>query len=65
MDTIIIEPAGQPAIIIEIEDVPDIIFEDVGMQGPPGPAGEVESGDGIRVVGEVVNIDINGLTLAP
>lgn len=24
-----------------------------------------ESGDGIKVVGEVVNIDINGLTLAP
>lgn len=61
--TLLIEADGQPTIQLMIDAPPDIIFEDVGIQGPPGPP--PESGDGIKVIGEVVNIDIGSLTFAP
>ena len=63
--TLLIEADGQPSVTIQIEAEPDIVFQDSGIQGVPGPAATVESGDGIKVVGDVVNVDISGLTLAP
>jgi hypothetical protein len=63
VDTFVIEPDDQPIVIITVEPAPEFIFQDVGVQGPPGPA--PEAGDGIRVVGEVVHVDINRLTFAP
>lgn len=62
---LLIEADGQPSVTISIEAAPEIVFEDVGVQGPPGPPAQVESGDGIKVVGEVVNVNIPSLTLAP
>lgn len=64
MTSLVIEPEGQASVTIVIEEF-EIVFEDVGIQGPPGPASAPESGDAIRVVGEVVNVDISRLTLAP
>jgi hypothetical protein len=63
--TLLIEADGQPSVSIVIPADPDIVFQDVGIQGPPGPAVPPEAGDAIRVVGEVVHVDINRLTLAP
>jgi hypothetical protein len=64
--TLLIEADGQPTVSITIEAEPDLVFHDTGIQGPPGPPGSAgEAGDAIRIVGEVVHVDINGLTLAP
>lgn len=61
-----IEAEGQPSVTITIEAAPEIVFEDTGIQGPRGPAGNAaQSGDGIKVVGEVVNVDLTSLTFAP
>jgi hypothetical protein len=67
METVLlIEAEGQPSVQIVIAAESDIVFQDVGIQGPPGPSGgSVESGDAIRVVGDVVHVDISTLTLAP
>jgi hypothetical protein len=63
---LMIEADGQPTVTIELE-TPEIIFQEEGLQGPPGPPGDggAEPGDAIRVVGDVVHVDINRLTLAP
>jgi hypothetical protein len=63
--TLLIEADGQPSMTITIEEVPDLIFHDTGIQGVPGPGSQVEEGDAIRVVDTVVHVDINRLTLAP
>jgi hypothetical protein len=63
MDMLVIEAEGQPTVEIQIEAQPELVFQEEGIQGPPGPA--PEAGDGIKVVGEVVNVDITGLTFAP
>lgn len=64
-DTILrIEPDDQPVLAITVE-APELVFEESGIQGVPGPASAPEAGDAIRVVGEVVHVDINRLTLAP
>jgi hypothetical protein len=60
--TLLIEADGQPSVTITMEAAPDLIFEDSGIQGPPG---QVEEGDAIRVVDTVVHVDINRLTFAP
>lgn len=60
-----IEAEGQPSVYVTIEEAPEIVFQEEGIQGPPGPPAEIESGDGIKVVGEVVNVDIASLTFAP
>lgn len=61
--TVIIEPEDQPSVTIVVEAAPEIIFEEAGIQGPSGPG--PESGDGILVVGDVVHVSIDRLTLAP
>jgi hypothetical protein len=64
--TLLIEADGQPSVSIVIDSPPDIVFHDTGIQGPPGPPGSAgEEGDAIRIVGEVVHVDITRLTLAP
>jgi hypothetical protein len=37
--TLLIEAEGQPSVTIMIEAAPEIVFQDVGVQGPPGTAG--------------------------
>lgn len=64
--TLLIEAEGQPVVHLTIDSPPDIIFQDTGLQGPPGPPGDAgEAGDAIRIVGDVVHVDINRLTFAP
>lgn len=63
--TLLIEAEGQPSVTITIEAEPEIVFQDVGLQGPPGPEATPEPGDAIRIVGDVVHVDINRLTFAP
>jgi hypothetical protein len=63
--TLLIEADGQSVVQLVIDAPPDLVFEDTGIQGPPGPAVQVESGDGIMVVGDVVHVNINSLTFAP
>lgn len=63
--TLLIEADGQPSMTITIEAAPELVFEERGLQGPPGPEATPEAGDAIRVVGDVVHVDINRLTLAP
>lgn len=63
MDTLLIEPADQPVVQIQLEAAPELVFEVEGIQGPPGPP--VVPGDAVRVVADVVHVDINRLTFAP
>lgn len=58
-----IEAEGQPTLTIRIDAVPDIVFQDEGLQGPPG--GSALPGDAIRVVGSAVHVDITRLSFAP
>lgn len=37
--TLLIEADGQPSVTITIAADPDIIFQDTGVQGPPGAPG--------------------------
>jgi hypothetical protein len=64
MDTLVIEVEGEPAVYIQMEPPPELIFEVEGIQGPTG-ASDIEAGDAIKVVGDVVHVDINRLTFAP
>lgn len=61
--SLLIEAEGQPVVTVHLEPTPEIIFQDTGAQGPPG--GPASPGDAIRVIGDVVHVDINRLTLAP
>lgn len=63
MDTLVIEPEGQPALHIQLEAPPELVLEIEGIQGRPGPP--VVPGDAIRVVADVVHVDITRLTFAP
>ncbi len=38
--TLLIEAEGQTSVTIQIEAPPEIVFEDSGIQGPPGGPGE-------------------------
>lgn len=38
--TLLIEADGQPQIHLTIDAPPDIVFEDIGIQGPPGGPGQ-------------------------
>jgi hypothetical protein len=40
-------------------------FDQIEQEIASLPQGEVEAGDAIRVVGDVVHVDISRLTLAP
>jgi hypothetical protein len=37
MDTLMIEAEGQPEVHIYLEDTPELVFQEEGLQGPPGP----------------------------
>lgn len=62
---LMVEAEGQPTVHLHLEEAPEIKFEVEGLQGPPGPEATPEPGDAIRIVGDVVHVDINRLTLAP
>jgi hypothetical protein len=53
-----IEADGQPTVQLRIDPPPIVKFTVSEVQ-------QVESGDAIRVVGDVVHVDIDRLSLAP
>lgn len=57
---------GLSAVVTVPSTLKRVVVSGMGVRGPQGPEGPTLSdGDGVAVIGETINININSLTLAP